>query len=115
MNILAYFLIVIGALQFAAIGYDEYCGVTSAPSDGSPTVLPGVIQKQSEPENFHNAIVCHSYYAFAPLFLGFLMLVVDKCMDKSDPESPDFAGNKALDDWGKAMQEEDERRRIHRQ
>jgi hypothetical protein len=114
MNILAYFLIVLGVLQFASIGYDEYRGVTSSPSDGSPTVLPATIHKQSEPENFHNAIVCHSYYAFAPLLLGVLMLVVDKRMDKSDPESPDFAGNKALDDWAKSMKEVEERQKVHK-
>ena len=109
MNILAYFLIVIGVLYFAVIGYDEYRGITESPSN-----MPGDVHKQSAPENFHNAIVCHSYYASAFLFLGILMLVIDKSMDKSDPESPDFAGNNALDDWGKTMQEEEERRRIHK-
>jgi|SRR5674476_231012 len=114
MNILAYLLVIAGALQFASIGYDEYRGATQAPSDGSGMILPGLIHKQSEPDIFHNAIVCHSYYAFAPLFLGILMLVVDKRMDKSDIESPDFAGNKALDDWGRAMQAEEERRKIYK-
>jgi hypothetical protein len=109
MNILAYFLIVIGAFYFADIGYDEYRGVTESPSD-----MPGAINKQGEPETFHNAIVCHGYYASAFLFLGILMLVIDRSIDKSDPDSPDFAGNKALDDWGKAMQDEEERRRIHK-
>jgi len=109
MNILAYFLIVIGGLYFTVIGYDEYRGVTESPSD-----LPGIIHKQSEPENFHNAIVCHSYYASAFLVLGILMIIVDKRMDKSDPESPDFAGNKALDDWAKAMKEVEERQKVHK-
>ena len=112
MKFLAYFLIVLGSIQLAIIGYDVFRGVTSSPSDESPTVLPDIIHKQNDPENFHNAIVCHSYYALAPLFLGILMLVVDKRMDKSDPESPDFAGNKALGDWGKALDEEDARRKI---
>jgi hypothetical protein len=113
MNVLAYLLIIAGALQFASIGYDEYRGATQAPSDGSAMILPGLIQKQSEPEIFHNAIVCHCYYASAFLFLGILMLVIGKRMDKSDPESPDFAGNKALDDWAKAMKEAEERRKVH--
>ncbi len=43
-----------------------------------------------------------------------MMVIVDKRMDKSDPESPNFAGNKALDDWGKAMQAEEKRREIHK-
>jgi hypothetical protein len=114
MNILAYFLIVLGVLQFASIGYDEYRGVTRAPANSRIGILPGRISKESEPENFHNAIVCHSYYAFAPLFLGILMLVVEKRMDKSDPESPDFAGNKALDDWAKAMKEVEEKQKIQK-
>lgn len=112
MKILAYLLIVLGSIQLAIIGYDELRGVTSSPGDGSPTVLPGDIHKQSDPEGFHNAIVCHSYYALAPLFLGILMVVVEKRMDKSDPESPDFAGNKALDDWSRAMDAEEKRRRL---
>lgn len=107
MNILAYFLIVVGILLFGSIGYDELRGVTSSPTD-----TPGDISKQGEPENFHNAIVCHCYYAGAFLFLGILMLVIDKSVDKSDPESPDFAGNKALDDWARAMKEEEDRRKI---
>jgi hypothetical protein len=114
MNILAYLFVIVGALQFAWIGYDEYRGATQAPSDGSGMILPGLIHKQSEPEIFHNAIVCHSYYASAFLFLGILMLVVDKSMDKSDIESPDFAGNKALDDWAKAMKEVEERQKVHK-
>jgi hypothetical protein len=85
-----------------------------APSDGSAMILPGLVQKRSEPENFNNAIVCHSYYASAFLFLGILMLVVDKSMDKNDPESPDFAGNKALDDWANTMKEMEERQRVHK-
>jgi hypothetical protein len=109
MNILAYFLIVVGALCFAVVGYDEYRGVTESPSE-----MPGDIHKQSEPENFHNAIVCHSYYASAFLFLGILMLVVDKSMDKSDPESPDFAGNKALDDWAKTLKEVEEGQKVQK-
>jgi hypothetical protein len=108
MNILAYFLIGLGVLQFASIGYDECRGVTSSPSDGSATVLPATIQKQSEPDQFHNAIVCHCYYAFTTLMFGILMLVVEKRMDKSDPTSPDFAGNKALDDWAIAMKKTEE-------
>jgi hypothetical protein len=113
MNVLAYLLIIAGALQFASIGYDEYRGVTRAPANSRVGILPGRISKEGEPENFHNAIVCHTYYAFAPLFLGILMLVIGKRMNKNDPESPDFAGNKALDDWAKAMKEAEERRKVH--
>ena len=40
------------------------------------------------------------------------MVIVDRRMDKSDIESPDYAGNKALDDWGKAMDEEAKRRNM---
>ena len=109
MNALAYLLIVVGALYFAAIGYDEYRGITSGPSD-----TPEDIQQQSHPETFHNAIVCHVFYASASVFLGILMLLIDRHMDKSDPESPDFTGNDALDEWGKSMQAEDERRQVRK-
>ncbi|MCX6895554.1 MAG: hypothetical protein NTZ16_08690 [Verrucomicrobia bacterium] len=114
MNVFAYFLIIAGALQFASIGYDEYRGVTRAPMYSRFGILPGGISKKAEPEKFHNAIVCHCYNASAFLFLGILIVVVGKRMDKSDPMSPDFAGNKALDDWAKAMKEEEERRKVHK-
>jgi hypothetical protein len=112
MKILAYFLILLGTLQFASIGYGEYRGVTRAPYSRRAGILPSTIHKQSQPEAFHSAMVCHCYYASAFLFLGILMVVVDKRMDKSDIESPDFAGNKALDDWGKAMDGEAKRRNL---
>jgi hypothetical protein len=112
MKWIAYFLVVLGILRFAFIGYDAYRGVTHAPFSPRAGISPGVIHKQSEPENFHNAIVCHTYYASAFLLLGVLMVVVGKRMDKSDPMSPDFAGNPALDDWAGAMKEEEERRKI---
>jgi hypothetical protein len=115
MNYFAYFLIVVGALLFASIGYDEYRGITAAPSgDTSIGVLPDTIIKNSNPEEFHNAIVCHCYFAFGFLSLGILMLIIDKCMDKSDPMSPDFSGNKALDDLAKAMKEVEERQKYHK-
>jgi hypothetical protein len=112
MKVLAYFLVVVGALLFASIGYDEYRGVTRAPSSSRAGIAPGRISKESEPENFHNAIACHCYYAFAYLLLGGLMLYIDKRSDKSDIESPDYAGNSALDDWGRAMDTEAERRKV---
>jgi hypothetical protein len=65
-------------------------------------------------ENFHNAVVCHSYYAFAPLMPGVFMLVAGKRMDKSDPMSPDFAGNQALDDWENAMKKTEELEKINK-
>ena len=114
MKFLAYFLILVGALQFASLGYDESRGATHAPISRKTGILPGTIHRQSEPENFRNAVACYCYYASAFLLLGIVMMAVGWRMDKSDPLSPDFAGNAALDDWAKAMNEEEERRKIAR-
>lgn len=112
MKILGYCLIVLGALQFTFIGYDELRGATHAPYARGAYVSPGIIHKQSQPEDFRDAIACHCYYAIACLLLGIVAVIVDKRMDQSDPLSPDFAGNSELDDWAKSMKEEEDRQKI---
>jgi hypothetical protein len=42
---------------------------------------------------------------------GGILYLIDKGQAKSDPMSPEYAGNKALDDWGDAMKKEEEQRR----
>ena len=105
MRIFSYLLVLIGILMFASAGYDEYRGITSIQA---PRSLPEVVTKASQPENFRGAMAYHWYYAFAVLIAGIIVYMIDRGMEKADPMSPDFAGNKALDDWGDAMKKQEE-------
>ena len=44
---------------------------------------------------------------------GVILLLILRGEDRVDPMSPDYAGNKDLDEWGEALKKEEERRIIH--
>ncbi|HVU26539.1 MAG TPA: hypothetical protein VHG71_02245 [Verrucomicrobiae bacterium] len=108
MRIFSYLLFLVSVLMFASAGYDEHRGVTHIRVGRS---LPEVITKTSNPEDFHNAMVYHWFYAFMVLVAGIVAYMIDRGLEKTDPFSPDFAGNKALDDWGDTMKKEEEQRK----
>ena len=108
MRIFSYLLVLISILMFASAGYDEYRGVTIIQAGRS---LPEVVTKASQPEDFRGAMAYHWYYAFVILIAGIIAYTIDRGLEKSDPMSPDFAGNKALDDWSDAMKKEEEQRK----
>jgi hypothetical protein len=105
MRIFSYLLLLASVLMFASAGYDEYRGVTRIQA---PRSLPEVITKTSQPDVFRGAMAYHWYYAFAVLIAGIIVYMIDKGLEKSDPMSPEFAGNKALDDWSDAMKKQEE-------
>ncbi len=45
------------------------------------------------------------------LIAGIIAYTIDRGQEKADPFSPDFAGNKALDEWSDAMKKEEEQRK----
>ena len=108
MRIFSYLLVLIGILMFASAGYDEYRGITSIQA---PRSLPEVVTKASKPDDFRGAMAYHWYYAFAVLIAGIVVYMIDRGLEKADPMSPEFAGNKALDDWSDAMKKEEEQRK----
>jgi hypothetical protein len=105
MRIFSYLLVLIGILMFAHAGYDEYQGVTTIQA---PRSLPEVVTKASRPEDFRGAMAYHWYYAFAVLIAGIIVYMIDRGLERADPMSPDFAGNKALDDWSDALNKQEE-------
>ncbi len=108
MRIFSCLMLLASALMFASAGYDEYRGVTRIQAGRS---LPEVITKTGNPEQFHNAMTYHWAYAFVVLIAGIITYMIGAGIEKSDPFSQDFAGNKALDDWSDAMKKEEERRK----
>ena len=105
MRIFSYLLVLISILMFASAGHDEYRGITTIQAGRR---LPEVVTKASQPESFRGAMAYHWYYAFAVLAAGIIAYMIDRGQEKADPMSPDFAGNKALDDWGDAMKKQEE-------
>ena len=108
MRIFSYLLLLVSVVMFASAGYDENRGITSIRSGRS---LPEFITRTSNPEQFHNAMTYHWAYALVVLIAGIITYSIGVGLEKSDPFSPDFAGNKALDDWGDAMKKEEEQRK----
>lgn len=111
MRIVSYTLIAVGLLLFAKAGYDEYRGVTHSPRGRYTSYTHYTITKQAQPEQFHNAMTYHWAYAGILAIAGVIALLIDKGQERADPMSPDFAGNKELDEWGKLLDEEVERRK----
>ena len=112
MRIISYMLIGFGILLFASAGYDEFRGITRSPSYSRSSISYSyTITRQTEPEQFHNAMTYHWFYATIVVIAGIIAYFVDRGQEKSDPMSPDYAGNQALDDWSDAMKKEEERRK----
>jgi hypothetical protein len=118
MRILSYILMAVGILLLASAGYDECRGITHEPSKygGRYSIVASgwsheIIRKKTNPDNFHNAMVCHWVQASILLFAGFILFQIVKGQERVDPLSPDYAGNKALDEWSDAMKKEEERRK----
>ena len=111
MRIVSYFFMVVGMLLLASAGYDEYRGTTHAPSGRYSGYTHYSISKQGRPEEFHNAMIVHLSRSLLLLLAGIVLFMIDRGQERADPLSPDFAGNKALDEWGDAMKKEEERRR----
>jgi hypothetical protein len=111
MRVVSYILIAVGLLLFASAGYDQYRGVTRSPSAGRYTGYShSTITRQSKPEEFHNAMTWHWFYACMLVIVGVIAYQIVRGQEKADPLSPEFAGNKELDDWSKAMDAEEKRK-----
>jgi hypothetical protein len=97
----------VSLLLFVNAGCDEYRGSTRAPS-GRYNRSHYTITKQAKPEEFHNAMTYHWAYAIMILIASLIAYMIESGEEKSDILSPDFAGNKDLDDWSDAMKKEEE-------
>jgi len=96
MRIASYFFMAFGILLLACVGYDEYRGITHAPSSRYTSYSHYSISKQAKPEEFHNAIVVHLTWSFLMLFLGLIAFMIDRGQDKVDPMAPD--GDENIDE-----------------
>jgi hypothetical protein len=108
MRIVSCLVLLVSLLMLANAGRDEVCGTTSIRTGRG---LPEVITNAKEPVHFRNAMNYHWVYAAMVLIGGIIAYRVESGLEKSEPLSPEFAGNKALDDWGDALKKEEERRK----
>ena len=94
MRILSYILVAFGVLLFASAGYDEFRGSTRSPSGGGYTGYSHyTITKQTDPEQFHNAMTYHWFFAFLLVIAGVIAYLIDKGQEKADPMSSDSDEN----------------------
>jgi hypothetical protein len=94
MRIFSYILLGFGILLLATSGYDEYRGITHAPSGGVSrysflSSSHEILTKTGNPEYFHNAMVVHWSRSLLLLLAGFILFMIDSGQDKVDPMSPD--------------------------
>ena len=92
MRIIAYIFVAIGILLLASTGYDEFRGSTRAPT-GRYSHSHYTITKNDNPEQFHNAMAYHWFYASMLLIAGFIAYMIDKGQDRVDPMSSDADEN----------------------
>jgi hypothetical protein len=93
MRIFSFILVALGILLLASIGYDEYRGITHAPSSRYTGYSHYPLSKQAKPEEFHNAIVVHLTRSFLLLLAGFVLFMIDRGQEKVDPMSADSDEN----------------------
>jgi hypothetical protein len=92
MRIVSYILVLVGILLLASAGYDEFRGSTRAPT-GRYSHSHYTITKKDKPEEFHNAMTYHWFYASMLLIAGFIAYMIDKGQDRVDPMSSDADEN----------------------
>jgi hypothetical protein len=90
---------VIGILSLTNNSYDEFRGETREPSIRAPSDV--VLKKESNPENFHNAMVYKWSYAIIIVMAGFTLFMFDKRQERLDPLSPDVFGDEMDDELKK--------------
>jgi hypothetical protein len=93
MRIASYFCMAFGILLLACVGYDEYRGITHAPSSRYTGRSHYPISKQANPEEFHNAIIVHLTRSFLLLLAGVIMFAIDRGQERVDPMAPDADEN----------------------
>ncbi|HEY1718722.1 MAG TPA: hypothetical protein VGH42_10590 [Verrucomicrobiae bacterium] len=85
---------VIAVIFLVYTAYAEIRGETVEPGGHIPT---HIITRADQPEEFHNAMLAYTVRSVWFLIAGFLLLLVDKTFESSDPLSPDFGKNQDLD------------------
>jgi ribonucleotide reductase beta subunit family protein with ferritin-like domain len=97
VRILSYIVMVIGILMLVRFGYDEFRGITSAPS---MTVMRrysyyphDILNKKDKPEEFRNAMKYHWIMSSMIVIAGFILFAIDRKQEALDPMSADSDEN----------------------
>ena len=111
MRLLAFALLVWSVFMFVSNIRDEQSGVTIVHMVGGRDPAPEVVNRVDDPEKFRHAMVYQWMFASAPLLLSVVLFGLIRRQDRLDPMSPNFAGNKALDELGEELDRERQRRK----
>ncbi len=99
MRIGSFIIMAAGLLLLASAGFDEYRGLTHAPSGGGSRYSAflssshEIITKAGKPETFRNAMACHWARSFVFFMAGFILFRIDRGQEKVDPMAPDADEN----------------------
>jgi hypothetical protein len=110
VRIIAPILIILGIIFVATNIRDEQRGVTTVYAPAGRSYNHQVVVRAEKPEEFQNAMKYQWLRAFAPIFLGAVGVHLCRRADRLDPFSPNFAGNAELDELGRELDQERERR-----
>jgi len=108
-RVIAYIAVAFGALLVLGAAWDQYRGITLEPHMRG--YIHDRVSRDADPERFRGAMEAHWFIAFGILGAGVILRSIIRGVDRSDPLSSEFSGNKALDEWGEALKEEEERQR----
>ena len=114
-RIFAYGLIMLSVFLFGDAAYDEHRGIADAASpdgllSGFSSHLPNVVNRSEDPKGFRNLMLYQWVRAPLALCAGLFILGLCNRADRTDPFSPDFAGNQALDELNRTLTEEQAKR-----
>ena len=106
---IAYLPIALGALLVLGAAWDQFRGVTHEP--GFRRYIHQRVSRTADRERFRRAMEGNWFIAVGVLGAGVLLRLIVRRAERSDPMSPEYSGNKALDEWGEALKKEEERQR----
>lgn len=107
-HVAAYVLILLGIYLFGRAAYDEHRGMTHPSTRYSSRII---VKRAEDPQRFRNEMIFHWFRASVVMCAGFVVLGFSRRAERSDPLSPDFAGNSAIDELNDELTKEQEKRR----
>jgi hypothetical protein len=110
MRSIAGLLILWGLFLLGAAAYDEHRGIATL-RDLRNLTNPRIAKRAEDPQKFRN-LMTYQWFRGGAIFLGGVIIVrIGRRLDRLDPSSKHFAGNRAFDELDRVLDEEQERRR----
>ncbi len=109
MRILAYCVVLSGLMLLANAAWDDHRGIATAATP-SQTGMPNVEKRSEHPQHFRNLMTYQWGRAGFVIIARAVLLGFVRRADQLDPFSPDFSGNSSLNDLGRTLDAEAQKR-----